>query len=174
MVRLSESDRRLLLKRLDVVDQQGGAWARQHARVEPPTGVRVIFEMVQSDLLNRYFVVPRDVSAGGVSFLHGSFVHTGTPVGVVFITRSGDMLKVQGRVVRCRHAQASVHEVGVEFETELDLKSLASEHDSSADPHASLVTLAAELRELAEQRAPAGPLRAKLRQIAESLSRVAA
>jgi hypothetical protein len=174
MVRLSESDRRLLLKRLDVVDQQGGAWARQHARVEPPTGVRVIFEMVQSDLLNRYFVVPRDVSAGGVSFLHGSFVHTGTPVGVVFITRSGDMLKVQGRVVRCRHAQASEHEVGVEFETELDLKSLAAEHNSSANPHASLVTLAAELRELAEQRSPAGPLRAKLRQIAESLSRVAA
>lgn len=60
-------------------------------------------------------VISRNLSRGGMSFIHGSYVHTDLPVVVVLKNQSGIDVQITGRVVRCRHLERHLHEVGVRF-----------------------------------------------------------
>ncbi|MEK6702186.1 MAG: response regulator [Planctomycetota bacterium] len=57
----------------------------------------------------------RNISCGGMSLLHNSFVHTGTRVTVKLSTPSGDIIESEGTIVRCQHVRGMVHEIGVKF-----------------------------------------------------------
>lgn len=65
-------------------------------------------------------VAPRTLSAGGMSMLHGGFVHTGTPITVTLHARDGCTHDLKGEVVRCRHIGMHIHELGVRFEKTMD------------------------------------------------------
>lgn len=60
-------------------------------------------------------VVSRNLSRGGMSFLHGAYVHTELPVLVLLKNQSGVDVQITGRVTRCRHVERHLHEVGVRF-----------------------------------------------------------
>lgn len=62
------------------------------------------------------YMACRNFSAGGVSLLHRSFLHTGTKLQLKLPKVNGDLGVVMGTVVRCRHVQGTVHELGVKFE----------------------------------------------------------
>lgn len=67
------------------------------------------------------FLVPtRDISATGLSFLHGGFVHVGTRCTVQLITMHGTWNEVPAVVVRCQYVEGGVHEVAVRFDREID------------------------------------------------------
>jgi len=67
------------------------------------------------------FLVPgRNISATGSSFLHGGFVHPGTRCLLQVITTGGTWTNAGGTVVRCRLVHGNVHEVGVQFDKEID------------------------------------------------------
>ncbi|QDU72337.1 response regulator [Mucisphaera calidilacus] len=61
-------------------------------------------------------VLPRDFSAGGISLLHGSFVHTGTRVHIGLFNTQGERHWIVGNVVRCSYFEARVHELGIKFD----------------------------------------------------------
>lgn len=65
--------------------------------------------------------VSRNISRGGVSFLHTAYVHTDLPVVVVLKKQNGQDVQIAGRVSRCRHIERHLHEVGVRFNSPIDV-----------------------------------------------------
>jgi len=67
------------------------------------------------------FVAPtRNLSKGGLSFLHGGFVYPGTRCMVQLITTLGASDDVLGTVVSCRYIESMIHEVSIRFDREID------------------------------------------------------
>jgi CheY-like chemotaxis protein len=61
----------------------------------------------------------RNLSAGGMSFLNGGFVHAGVRCVAQLVTTDGRWIEVVGDVVRCRYVENWVHEVNVKFDSEI-------------------------------------------------------
>ncbi len=62
------------------------------------------------------FDVPtRNLSASGMCFLHGGYVHPGSGCSVELIGLHGTWTHVVGRVVRCHYVQEGVYDVGLRF-----------------------------------------------------------
>ena len=67
------------------------------------------------------FLVPtRNISASGLAFLHGGFVHKGTRCLVQLITSYGTWTNVMASVVRCAFIEGNVHEVAIKFDSEVN------------------------------------------------------
>ncbi len=68
----------------------------------------------------RFLVKARNLSAGGMSFLNGGFLHQNTECRIVLKTVDGRQVIVDSRVRTCRLIQQHIHEVGVQFHEKLD------------------------------------------------------
>ncbi len=75
---------------------------------------------------SQLLVSGRNLSSGGVGFLHGAFLHPGSICQLELVTASGQVEHIAGKVVSCRHVEGTVHEVGVQFEQRLDPKRFVS------------------------------------------------
>jgi CheY-like chemotaxis protein len=69
-----------------------------------------------------YLVRVRDLSTGGVGFLHGSFVYCGTRCTMALLTTDGKTVCVEGKVVRCSHVRKHIHQIGLRFNTPIRLR----------------------------------------------------
>jgi len=67
-----------------------------------------------------YIVHTRNISAGGLAFLHGGFVHIGSKVLAQPVRQDGMWTDILGRVVSCRYIERGIHEVCVRFEPPID------------------------------------------------------
>lgn len=67
-----------------------------------------------------YQVPARNISARGLAFLHGGFVHPGTRCVAQLITTYGTWNNVVGSVSRCRYVKGNIHEVIMLFDQEID------------------------------------------------------
>jgi len=67
-----------------------------------------------------YLVHTRNISAGGLAFLHGGFVHIGSKVLAQPVRQDGMWSDILGRVVSCRYLERGIHEVCVKFEQPID------------------------------------------------------
>lgn len=63
----------------------------------------------------------RNLSGSGIALLHSSYIHTGTACTVYLPRPTGEMVAVEGKVVRCRHVRGNVHECGVKFKNQIKL-----------------------------------------------------
>lgn len=63
----------------------------------------------------RYAVEPRDLGEGGLAFLYGGFIHTGSLCTAQLITLHGTWNDIPGTVVNCLYAADGLHEVHVKF-----------------------------------------------------------
>jgi len=66
----------------------------------------------------------RNISVGGLGFLHGSYVHPGTGCVLTLISAFKQGYRIHGTIVRCRHLTKNIHEVGVQFEAPIDLEKM--------------------------------------------------
>jgi CheY-like chemotaxis protein len=116
-VRLTESERREILARLDRestpdVEQLRNAtrWhfreACVHVVVEHPSGG-----------FSRIEVLAKDLSETGMAVLHGGFLYPGSECQVVLRRHDGAEETLIAQVVRCRHITGRIHEVGLRFRT---------------------------------------------------------
>jgi CheY-like chemotaxis protein len=116
-VRLTESERREILARLDRestpdVEQLRNAtrWhfreACVHVVVEHPSGG-----------FSRIEVLAKDLSETGMAVLHGGFLHVGSECQVILRRHDGVEETLIAQVVRCRHVTGRIHEVGLRFRT---------------------------------------------------------
>lgn len=80
-------------------------------------------------------VACRNLSRGGTSVMHNSFVHTGTPCAVTLPRLDGTAEVVRGKVVRCVHVSGIVHELGILFDEPVRLADYVR-----VDPAAGIVT----------------------------------
>ncbi|MEM7626988.1 MAG: PilZ domain-containing protein [Planctomycetota bacterium] len=77
-----------------------------------------------------HLVRSRNLSRGGVGFLHGQFLYPNTVCYVVIPTRWGENVILPGRVSWCRHVSGQTHEVGMRFDQVIQV-------DEFLDPAAS-------------------------------------
>ena len=123
-LRISEEDYRRILGQLDQPATVMKALTRRHNR-RYSHAVRFAIRIQHPGGTDGNFIGrTRDVSAGGVAFLHGSFLHMNTRCQVLLPGRDGRWLGLAGTVVRCRYIEGNVHEVGVQFQTPVDLSTV--------------------------------------------------
>jgi len=74
-------------------------------------------------------VACRNLSTGGISVLHNSFVHPGSQCVTRLPKPDGTVISVPGAVKRCIHRAGVIHEVGIAFSRPINAKEFAA-----ADP----------------------------------------
>jgi CheY-like chemotaxis protein len=129
-IRLNTAERGKLLCRLD--ETPAGASGRDRRRYKR-------WEYRRSDIAvlvqhpgggtGRYLVCARNISAGGISFIHGGYLHPGSECRIVLPRRDGMPLPVTGIIVHCRHLEGCFHEIGIRFAQELDPAALLPQSD---------------------------------------------
>lgn len=180
LLRLSEREQECILEALErhSIDVAAETRAdRRHRRYRYVVREGLV---VQVDGANaRYVVRPRNLSAGGISFLHGSFLYPGTPCIVTLETTDGENVNASGRIVRCRCVHGRTHEVAVQFSGLIDIENFVSletarvkdpgdaptADEQSAYPVAQILQGVDELRRLVSNGAPRPPIIQKLTEI---------
>lgn len=66
----------------------------------------------------------RDISSGGLSLLHNSYIHKGTLCNVMLDRPGNGKVTIPGKVVRCVQLAGLVHELGIAFNTRVSLREL--------------------------------------------------
>lgn len=64
----------------------------------------------------------RNLSGEGIGLLHASFLHNGTRCTVYLPQLVGSVVPVEGKVMRCRHVKGLVHEIGVKFDKNINIR----------------------------------------------------
>lgn len=116
---------RALEELLDELDRQPGQLdaAKRRDFVRWPfrkttIGARVMQAGSESALR----VACRNISCGGASVLHSSFLHPGSRVTLYLPVPGGKEEAVEGTVCRCKHVRGLVHEIGVKFTRPIEAK----------------------------------------------------
>ncbi|MFO0830439.1 MAG: PilZ domain-containing protein [Phycisphaerales bacterium] len=89
-------------------------WPFRHATV------RVLLTQ-PSGTENALDLACRNLSRGGCSLLHCAFVHRGSQVVVALPRPGGSHAETAGVVRRCQHRRGVIHEIGVQFDEEVDV-----------------------------------------------------
>ncbi len=63
-----------------------------------------------------HLVRSRNLSVGGMGFIHLSFLYPDTPCHVALQTRHGESVALSGKVTWCRHLSGKSHEIGLRFD----------------------------------------------------------
>lgn len=126
--RLSDAKRREMISALDraASSSSKGESGRRHDRFEyHERDIRVtILHTMGGE--THLLVHGRNLSAGGMSFLHGGFLHAGTTCRVLLKTKKGIDKLMLARVAGCRHISKNIHEIGVQFYEKIDVSDFCS------------------------------------------------
>ena len=111
---------------------------RRHKRWEfrvPNTGMTVEHPAGGT---SRLMVCARNLSAGGMGFLHGGYLHKGSRCKVLLRALDGQMHPMNGQIVSCRHVEGTLHEIGLQFDRRIDPARFVSAPASSQSPGESI------------------------------------
>jgi len=111
-----------LLDKLDIDEQNGRIRKRVHARwpfrklfvqldIQHPGGTATTLRLAS-----------RNLSRSGVGLLHSAFIHAKSPCIVHMSGVDGQIRAIPGVIARCTHRGGRVHEIGVRFDTQIDLR----------------------------------------------------
>jgi CheY-like chemotaxis protein len=67
-------------------------------------------------------VACRNISRGGLSVLHNSFLHPGSECRVMLTHPTKGLVETPGTVVRCQHRSGVIHELGISFSDPINVK----------------------------------------------------
>jgi len=127
-VKLDRTRLRLLLEEMDrAADEEAppaeGKSKRKHER--RPYRVGSVKVTVRQNDREQSFIVPvRNISEGGLAFLRRSMLYGGTQRTVELECGQADSTKVGAEVANCRHVTGLVHEIGLKFDSAIQLDSL--------------------------------------------------
>ena len=128
-IRVSDAQVESLLERLDRERPRCPQTSRRAAERYPYRlrACRVKFSQPGSEELVTFVARTRNISAGGISLVHGSFVHIGGECRIQLPTAKGIDAFVTGKVVRCRYlGRGTLHEVSVRFDGPINPAAYAS------------------------------------------------
>jgi hypothetical protein len=125
-----------------------------------------------------FVVIARNLSTGGIAFLHGAMVPTGTRCTVTLFDSRGVAEAVPGSIVRCHKVAGRIHDLGVKFETPVDVARFLAKApapkkasgDGAGQPAEAVERLCdavLRLRELESAGWPGDRLRAALRDLSD-------
>jgi len=138
-VRLNEAAQRALLKNMETGKQQVEDTKRAEERC-PIHLLDVPLQVTHPDgAVARFLICLRNISPGGMSFIHGGFLYPKSKVVLMAPTIWGDVEQLEGRVANCRHVEGQNHEIGVQFDKPCDRRrflTLPGETPLDRDPDA--------------------------------------
>ncbi len=113
---------------LDWMDGRTRPWTGPERRKSPRAPYRLISRvgvLLENEPKGQrtFALAPRNLGRMGVSLLHGKFVYGGTNCIIVLHGRNGQVMPARGKVVWCRLVTGRIHELGVELEEPIELKS---------------------------------------------------
>jgi len=114
-IRLNSAERSKLLCQLDDSPRRSGRDRRRYKRWEYRMSDIAVIVQHPAGGTGRYLVCARNLSAGGLSCIHGGYLHPGSECKIVLPRTDGNMVAVTGVIVHCRHVEGSYHEVGIRF-----------------------------------------------------------
>lgn len=96
--------------------------SRRLSKRYPFRAMNIVLHLQQpGDGIAQTFRCPtRNLSKGGISILHGGFVHQGSRCLVQLMSSPDPGEPIAGTVVGCRYIQANVHEVHIRFDRRVD------------------------------------------------------
>lgn len=77
----------------------------------------------------RFLVCSRNLSAGGMAFIHGGYIHPGSECRVGLTRWDDRPLAVTGVIAHCRHLEGQLHEVGIRFARPINPKTFLGPPD---------------------------------------------
>jgi len=144
-VRLNSAERSKLLCRLDEAPGRAGRDRRRYKRWEYRMSDIAVLVQHPAGGTGRYLVCARNISAGGLSAIHGGYIHPGSECKIVLPRREGSPFAVTGVIVHCRHIEGSYHEIGIRFTQEVDPAALVPQMipdgEGDADPDSDMPAL---------------------------------
>ncbi len=66
-------------------------------------------------------VIPMNLSACGIGFLHGAFLYPGTVCDIMLTNLEGKSELVRGQIARCELTKGRIHQVGVRFTAPIEV-----------------------------------------------------
>ncbi|MHC4063772.1 MAG: PilZ domain-containing protein [Planctomycetota bacterium] len=92
----------------------------------------MVLVAVTQEGVEEHFAIPvRNVSPGGISFLHRSALQRGSPCFVRISLAGGRWCQTTGKVARCWHVTGTVYEIGLQFYQTMDTSRLPADADES-------------------------------------------
>ncbi len=82
-------------------------------------GVEVIFDAFDGQTVTCR-VRPRNLSQGGIAFLHDAYVYPETRCTVVLVSSTDQAVELSGKVVGCRHINGKLHEIAMSFDRTIE------------------------------------------------------
>jgi len=144
LVRLNENQRATLFDRLNATSEgesmkvcAEGRNAREGTRYHYSRAALPIAIEHPGGGYVTLMVCARNLSSGGIGFIHGGFLHANSKCKILLEQNNGVRIAVDGTVVASRHIQGSLHEVSVRFNRRIEIAQFMSEEDRSR--HAQLI-----------------------------------
>ncbi|MCA9296655.1 MAG: response regulator, partial [Phycisphaerales bacterium] len=119
LLRLDEQTIESVLDKLDAEDMNGESADRRREKRYAHRVGHCVVKVIQPGTVNpsSFAVYLRNLSASGLSFLHGGFLHKGTRCVVQLASGAGKWTEISGQVVNCKYVEQGIHEVGVSLST---------------------------------------------------------
>ena len=126
-MKLPETARQELLDRMDRsagAERESNSGRRRDQRKDArwsyrETDIAVAIEHPAGGV-SRLLLFTRNLSAGGISFLHNGFLHPKSRCKVLLPRLDGQTQIMTGSIVSCRHVGGLLHEIGLKFDRRID------------------------------------------------------
>jgi len=138
-IRMGDAERRLLYDALNRTERAeralGGNSKRQSERFVY-YGHEIPFSIYENTTQqpHRFMALTRNLSATGISVLHGGFVYQDSECELMLRTVDGERVKIPGTVVHCRLVKGRVHELGVRFDDQIDPSCFVGDDAKGTEP----------------------------------------
>ena len=81
----------------------------------------------------KYVVRSHNLSRGGIGFIHGCYLHPGSQCRLILKNSQDQVVCINGTVKRCEFIEAKAHDIGVQFDQEIDINDYVNDHTGDAD-----------------------------------------
>lgn len=120
-LRLSDRDKAKLLWAIDQVNRQDDTKDQRRLRVSCTNNEAVLTLKSEGGAETRLSMLARNLSRFGAALVHGRYVHPDTRCDLSIQASNGVWHNLPAAVRHIRHIQGTIHELGVEFETPIEL-----------------------------------------------------
>ncbi len=128
---LSDEQWRTLSEKLDR-DNLGVTGKRRYQRISYRKLAQLAIAVQQPNgEWAKYVVRSRDLSPSGIGFIHGTYIHPGSECRVILKDCHGQVACLNGVIKCCRLVEGIAHNVGVQFNEEINIASFVG--DGSGD-----------------------------------------
>ncbi len=81
----------------------------------------------------KYAVRSRDLSPGGIGFIHGAFIYSGCACRVILKDSHDRVVCLDGSIKRCELVDGNAHHIGVQFEEPINLADFIRNDEEKPD-----------------------------------------